>query len=173
MRLVPAARVDLPVVYGYMLRSFVRDEIRDYEDFVKVFENEAFTVFHIEEDGLRRGFITVWDLERTAFLEHFAIYEEFRNSGCGGRALESVKEKYKELVLEVELPAEPVQIRRIEFYKRHGFCLNGQEYFQPPYRRGGAPCPMKLMSYPRPLSDFAATAEAIRRAVYAPPDTDG
>lgn len=170
MRLSPATFGELPAVYAHLQLNFIHDEIRDFDDFIRVCGNGKFTVYHIEEDGERRGFITVWELEGTTFLEHFVIYEEFRNNGCGGRALETLKERYAELVLEAELPVEPVQIRRIGFYERHGFCLNAREYFQPPYRRGGAACPMKLLSYPNQLRDFDKTVKLIYNEVYSVTD---
>lgn len=166
MELIPAKKSELPAIYKSMERDFIRDELRDYTDFESLCGNGKFTVYHIEEDGARLGFITVWALEGFAFAEHFVIYEEYRNNGCGGRALEIVKDKFGALVLEAETPTEPIKKRRIGFYSRHGMLVNPQDYMQPPYRRGGAACPMKLLSYPHLLSDFDGTVKQIYSQVY-------
>ncbi len=57
------------------------------------------------------------------------------------------------ICLEAELPADDLARRRIGFYKRNGFVVNGYDYVQPPYEEGKSSIPMKILSYGRPLKE--------------------
>ena len=51
------------------------------------------------------------------------------------------------VVLEVEPPNDPVAMRRIGFYERHGFTVNADyPYFQPALTPGGSPIPLHLLT---------------------------
>lgn len=165
MRFVEATKEDLPQIYEQMLVNFIPDELRDYDDVVRLFGHN-YTIEHIVCDGVRTGFMGTWRVGDYMFLEHFVIYEQFRNRGIGGKALECMQEKAGRLLLETELPNEPMAARRIGFYLRHRMVLNPQQYFQPPYRPTGNACPLKLMSYPEALSDFDGVASTIYETVY-------
>lgn len=166
MKLIPADMNQLPAIYKSMERNFIREELREYVDVVRVCEGGKYKVFHIEEDGINKGFVGVWDLKDFVFLEYFVVYELYRNGGTGGRALDLICQKYPFVVLETELPEEPIQVRRFNFYKRHGMCVNLQAYRQPPYREGDSGCPLYLMSYPSGLTDFTNTVRLIYKEVY-------
>lgn len=166
MRLIRADAAELKDIYATMTENFIPDEVRDYADMERLYGNGKYTVLHIEEKGRRIGFMSIWTLKDFVFLEHFVVYPDYRNNGSGGRALTLLQEKYGAVVLEAEPPAEPIQIRRINFYERHGMRVNPQYYRQPPYRETGSACPMKLMSYPELLPDFEQTVKEIYGEVY-------
>ncbi len=166
MQLKQADTGDLKEVYALMVKNFIPDEVRDFADIKRLHGKGKFTVYNIEENDERLGFMTVWDLGGFAFLEHFVIREAYRGNGIGGKALTLLQKKYGNLVLETELPLDSLQKRRVNFYARHGMCLNPQDYRQPPYRENGKACDMKIMSFPHALSDFAGTVEKIYREVY-------
>lgn len=166
MQLIRADKGELKDIYAQMQKNFIPDEVRDYSDVERLHGNGKYAVYHIEENGEKIGFMGVWTLTGFAFLEHFVVYENFRNGGNGGKALDLLKEKFGAVVLEAEPPQEPMQIRRVKFYERHGMCLNPQEYWQPPYRESGNACNLKIMSYPRPLSNFKGTVKKIYKEVY-------
>lgn len=165
MKFVEATKEDLPQIYGQMLANFIPDELRDYEDVVRLFGHN-YTIEHILLDGVRTGFMGTWQVGGYTFLEHFVIYEPFRNRGIGGRALEYLQDRAGRLLLETEPPAEPMAARRLGFYLRHRMKLNPQQYFQPPYRPTGNACDLKLMSYPEALPDFDGVAAMIYETVY-------
>lgn len=70
--------------------------------------------------------------------------------------------------MEVEAPEEEMAIRRINFYKRHGFTLWEKPYMQPPYKPGDGYLPMLLMAYGslECEKDFEYVKERIYREVY-------
>lgn len=58
----------------------------------------------------------------------------------------------------VILEAEPPELnetarRRVAFYERLGYKLNPHEYYQPPYKLGGKPLRLVIMSAPNALSE--------------------
>ncbi len=165
MEFVRAKKEDLPAIYAQMQDSFIIDEIRDYSDIVRLY-GDNYSIEHIINDGKKVGFMGLWKIEKYTFLEHFVIYKDYRNRNLGGQALELLQKKTKFLLLESDPPIEPIAIRRINFYLRHGMKLNQQDYYQPPYRKTGNACYMKLMSYPDPLPDFDNVAEKIYNIVY-------
>lgn len=166
MNLIPASMGELPQIYKSMERNFIKEELREYDDVVSICKGGKYKVLHIEEDGIKKGFVGVWFLKDFVFLEYFVVYEDFRNGGTGGRVLDLLKQKYHTVILETELPEDPIKVRRFNFYKRHGMCVNFQPYLQPPFREGDSGCPLYLLSYPSALQDFSGTVKIIYKEVY-------
>lgn len=166
MNLVAADKSELSAIYASMERNFIKEELRNFDEVLRLCDGGKYTLYHIEEEGVRKGFVGIWELKGFAFLEYFVVYEDFRNGGTGGRVMELIKERFDSVILEAELPEQPIQVRRLNFYKRHGMCVNYQTYFQPPYRKGESGCPLYLLSYPEPLPDFEEKVKVIYREVY-------
>lgn len=128
--------------------SFPEEERRDFilvKELLK--ENPYFKLYALLKDETYAGFITIWQWENFAYVEHFAIDEAARNGGIGGRALSQfIGQLDKPIVLEVEMPTDEMSRRRIGFYERLGFKLDENHYKQPPYRSGDDWLEMRLMS---------------------------
>lgn len=166
MNLIAIDKDQLPEIYSSLERNFIKEEVRDFDEIVRLCEGGKYKLYHIEEDGIYKGFVGIWHLKGFVFLEYLVVYESFRNGGTGGRAVELIKQKYSNVILEAELPEQPIQVRRLNFYQRHGMNINFQPYRQPPYREGESGCPLYLLSYPSALSDFDSTVTLIYREVY-------
>ena len=55
---------------------------------------------------------------RILFLEHFEVFEEFRNQKFGEKILESLQEKFEKLILETEPDSlSEIAERRLRFMK--------------------------------------------------------
>ena len=166
MTLKKAIFSDFDFIYGEMKKNFIPEERREYDFAREAMEHPAFTVYHIEEKGERVGFMTVWELGGFAYLEHFAVYDKYKNQGFGSRALGLLKERYGRIVLEAEPPEDELKARRIAFYERNGFFANSHLYFQPPYRHADEErVRLVLMSYPAPLEDCGAAADTIYKGI--------
>lgn len=161
-------------LYAFMedllVKSFPQEEYRElsvlkeYTDTIPAFYNNI-----IHSNGEPVGFITYWDLEDFYYVEHFAIDPNQRNGGYGRKLLDYLSQKLdKPIALEVELPNEEMAQRRINFYKRQGYVLWENEYFQPPYRLGFDVLPMYLMVQGNLDSekDFEKVKTSIHRTVY-------
>ena len=166
MELKLATKKDFFSIYSEMEKNFVREEIRDYGAALAVMENERYSIYQIINNGTRVGFISVWELPDFAFVEHFVIYDSYRNNGLGEKTLLLLKDKFDKILLEVEPPEDEIKTRRISFYKRCGFHENPNEYYQPPYRKGDTGTMLILLSYPKGLSDFEGAKKQIYTHVY-------
>ena len=157
---------DFDAVYREMEKNFIREERRDREAARALLSEPRYDFFHVEDEGERVGFVTLWHLENTVFVEHFVTYDTFRNKGVGKRVLELLAATYGTMVLEAEHPETEMAARRLAFYGRCGFHRNDIPYIQPPYREGDKGVPLVLLSYPNPLDDPEATARELYRSVY-------
>lgn len=127
--------------------------------------------FHAEaitEHGQFCGFVSHWQLGGLTYVEHFATLPSLRGQGTGSRALRLLMQRHTPLILEVEPPTDDMARRRIAFYRRHGLRLLSRPYLQPPYRTGGTPLPLCLMTSAPQLTagQLDAAIGAIHRHVY-------
>jgi GNAT superfamily N-acetyltransferase len=166
MQFIHAKEGEYPEIYSAMQQNFCLDEIRDYSDFLSALRNVNYNVYHIVNDDIHVGFIGVWNLTDCAFVEHFVVYEQYRNRGLGGAAIEQFGKMRSGIILESEPPVTNIQRRRIAFYERHNFKINECEYFQSSYRVGGNDVKLLLLSYPVLIKNVKATIKEIYHIVY-------
>ena len=160
---------DFDAIYTEMEQNFVLEERRDKAHARAVLEDPNYTAFHLVKDGIRVGFVTIWQLEKMVFVEHLVVYAAHRNGGHGSVALRLLQQRFGALLLEVEHPDNEMAARRIGFYERNGFHKNKYPYVQPPYRKEGIGVPLILMSYPVPLSHPERVAKELQDRVYRVP----
>ena len=149
--------------------DFCLDERRTKANELKAFDDQNFSPNFIYENGEFIGYVCFWEFEKFLFVEHFAILENMRGTGCGSRFLKEFSEKAKKpIVLEVELPENEIAIKRIKFYERVGYVLNKFPYTQPAYQPESKPVDMFVMSFDKALSekDFNEYTQTIRKIVY-------
>ena len=140
-------------VYEKMCAAFPLEERRDFTDQSECMTDKRFRFFEIYDNHTAVGFISLWVLCGLVFIEHLAIDEDKRSGGYGSQAIELVKELYNSpLILEAEAPVTEQQIKRIGFYERLGFKVNGYPYEQPSYH-GGDGVPLLVLSYPQLLNE--------------------
>lgn len=154
MILERAEKGDFAAIFDAMQASFPHEEMRDERAALAVFDDPAYTVYHLVTDGARVGFLTVWMLDGFVFGEHFVIYKTYRNRGLGGLAIDAATSRFGRMILEAEHPTTDIAARRLGFYRRHGFFVNPQPYLQPSYHEGEDDVPLALLSYPAPLTDI-------------------
>lgn len=100
------------------------------------------------------GILFWWGFDDLRYVEHFAILPAHRGKGYGKEILELfIKRDSRTIVLEVELPENEIEQRRIQFYERIGFHLTDHFYQQPIYNEGDKPLQLLLMSYPFRISN--------------------
>lgn len=130
--------------------AFPPSERRPTDNWINKINNEpAFAIYFIvDEEQQFLGFVTLWNFDCCSYIEHFATLDHMRGQGIGGRAIDMLRalELGKCIILEAEPPETPMAIRRIEFYKRHGFRLLDYKYIQPPYSPENVAIPLKLMT---------------------------
>ncbi|MFI3175701.1 MAG: GNAT family N-acetyltransferase [Bacillota bacterium] len=143
--------------YAILKESFPIAEFRTKEKQKALLQKKEYVLYGIykeESDEEIVGILATWQIRGYIYIEHFAIKNSLRGSGIGGRLLQQLQESSEtKIVLEVELPEETMQKRRVAFYEKHGFHGNDFSYMQPPLREGEALFPLMLMTYPRSLSE--------------------
>lgn len=157
--------------FALLQLSFPTSERRDYAGHLGEFSEERFSSLCYIPDDKLRGFINSWDLGDFVYVEHFAIDPQLRGNGTGTALMNALRTATgeKPLVLEVEPPQESeIAARRVNFYKRLGFEMNGYKYIQPPLIKGEKPIPLCIMSAPSALSqnDFSRIVSAMYKYVY-------
>ncbi len=156
-------------VFEIMEHSFPPDEYRPYGEQKALLDNDIYKILAVsdENDGVM-GFAAVYELENVTFAEHLAVDERYRNLGIGAKILQELKAKGRRIVLEVEPPDGDIAKRRIGFYKRNGFFLNGYPYLQPPISQGKKPVPLMLMTTDGKIGEqeFEALKTEIYKKVY-------
>ncbi|MEE1186914.1 MAG: GNAT family N-acetyltransferase [Acutalibacteraceae bacterium] len=161
---------DFDNMYNILKESFPKAERRTKQGQKALFKKECYKVFAIRDnDSCIKAFITVYDLNFFAFVEHFAVSKNYRNQGLGALVLTELKKMIKKpVILEVEPPDTDMAKRRIEFYKRNGFFLNDYFYEQLPLRKGQSNLTLKIMSSDKQLSkeEFEDVKRIIYKQVY-------
>lgn len=170
---------DFDDVYRIMEESFPENERRTYAEQIALIDTKGYNLYACKEnaDAAIEGFIAFWELSDLIFIEHIAVDSALRGKGTGSAMLKEITLKcqipqknreYKGIVLEVELPDNPVAISRIKFYERNGFFLNKYDYVQPPMKENMELLPLYIMSYGRELSEdeFKTVRNILYREVY-------
>ena len=132
-------------------------------------DEPKYAVWAHYSDQQLQGFLTVWDLDGFAFIEHFAVKSSCRNSGLGSKMLQALSEKLgKRLCLEAELPETDMAKRRLNFYRRNGFAVNTYPYLQPALEEGKCPVPLYILTTDGGINEeeFEKLVDQIYKAVY-------
>ncbi len=162
-RMIPARNrvtgVDDPLFAASMKiyqSSFPDYERRRAQDFPVAFAYPGFFYETFTDDtGAVLAMMVTWRRRDYAYLEYLAVAEQSRGQGIGAFILERLCSEFPcRVILEIDPPADEVSLRRLGFYRRHGFIPNPQfDYIHPPYTDDGAPFPLLVMSHGQVLSD--------------------
>jgi ribosomal protein S18 acetylase RimI-like enzyme len=134
--------------------SFPLCEKRTYADQIHILSNRKYALEVWVEDETVRGFIGWWDCGDLRYIEHYAIHPGFRSAGHGSRFLsEWLNDSNIPVLLEIEPVTDEITRRRQAFYRRLGFKDNPIIHCQPPYHKDTAAVRLRLMSYPRPITN--------------------
>ncbi|MBF9254437.1 GNAT family N-acetyltransferase [Pontibacter sp. 172403-2] len=152
------------------LASFPKQERRILDQLRQLLPEQDMHIHAWMLDGAVAGLSIHWPFEDFLFLEHLAIVPALRGQKLGHQVVQWLLEQAKgPLVLETECSTDEASRRRIAFYERQGLVLHTSfAYRQPPYRKGGSPVPMHLMTGKIPVaaSGLHNIAATIRQRVY-------
>ena len=124
------------IFYRYE-KTFPEEERRSKDQFLDLAENPDAFVYSINHEDENIGYCVIWELQEFYFLEHFEVFEDFRNQKFGEKILESLQEKFEKLILETEPDSlSEIAERRLRFYERNGFSVIEKNYLQPSYGEG-------------------------------------
>ena len=93
-----------------------KDDSKD--QFLDLAENPDAFFYSINHEDENIGYCVIWGASRILFLEHFEVFEEFRNQNLEKKILESLQEKFEKLILETEPDSlSEIAERRLRFTK--------------------------------------------------------
>ena len=151
-------------VFKIMERSFPVEEMRCYEGQKALLERDDYKIKMYTHEEKVAGFCAYYELDGVLYIEHLAANPEVRGLGIGTKLVEEILSETEEIViLEVEPPVDEITKRRIRFYEKLGFHLNPHYHFQPPLNKDTEGVELKMMSFPREISD--EEQKAYRRLV--------
>ena len=117
-------RKKISKIFSRYEKTFPENERRDKEQFLDLAEDPDAFVFLIKNEDETIGYSVIWELKDFYFLEHFEVFEEFRNQKFGEQILEALKEKFDKIVLETEPDfLSEIAARRVRFYQRNGYTV--------------------------------------------------
>ena len=136
-------------IESLLISAFPKTERRSLEQQREYTNNNSkFTVYAAVEKEKLVGFFTLWTFAEFCFVEHFAVFPQFRQQGYGSFMLQEIKEQvHIPIFLETEIPFSERQKLRQKFYEKNGFRKLEQSYFQPPYGANKTCFMMDLMMY--------------------------
>ena len=159
-------RKKISKIFSRYEKTFPEDERRSKEQFLDLAENPDVFVFLIKNEDETIGYCVIWELNDFYFLEHFEIFEEFRNQKFGEKILESLQEKFEKMILETEPDSlSEIAARRLQFYQRNGFEIVEKNYLQPSYGEGKSSLHLFLMANFEP-ENVETLIQEIHKIVY-------
>ena len=163
-------RKRLSRIYSAYETTFPEDERRDHEQFLALLENPDSFIFSVKNDETHVGYVILWKLINCYYLEHFEVFEEFRNLKLGTQVLTELQDKFSTIILESE-PShlDEMAERRINFYLRNGFSTISQDYIQPSYGPGKNSMNLFLLSN-FAIDDVKAIKQELYQTVYGVSD---
>ena len=159
-------RKKISKIFSRYEKTFPEDERRSKEQFLDLAENPDVFVFLIKNEDETIGYCVIWELSNFYFLEHFEVFEEFRNQKFGEKILESLQEKFEKMILETEPDSlSEIAARRLQFYQRNGFEIVEKNYLQPSYGEGKSSLHLFLMANIEP-ENVETLIQEIHKIVY-------
>ena len=131
--------------------AFPAEERRSTEEWKRyALERSEFHLHAIHnEEHQCCGFISFWEFEDFAYVEHFALHKSVRGRGIGSQVFRTMLDRFEKrdliTLLEVEPPTNELTRSRIRFYEHIGMYLLPYDYIQPPYAPHLSAIPLRLM----------------------------
>jgi ribosomal protein S18 acetylase RimI-like enzyme len=134
-------------IFDAYCKTFPENERRDWNKLHPLFSHPKVKIVSVLHDAKNIGYLMIWELSSFAFVEHFEVFEDFRNQKLGSAITGYLFENYPRIILEIEHGHlnEDTQ-RRYSFYRRNGFTLIDEMYVQPSYGEGKDPMELWLLA---------------------------
>lgn len=174
VRLHSAAEPCFRQVWRLYEKSFPLEERRPFPFHAAAMEKESgFVCLRLYEDAgtdalAADALLFYWLLPKAGvYVEHLAVSPEKRGQGIGHAALQWLENLGQPVILEIEPVADARTRRRLHFYESAGYVRLPYPHAQLPFRRGGAPVPMELLSLrqPMPEAEVARFQEYLERHI--------
>lgn len=159
---------DLPLIYSHLQAQFPPDEFYSQARMEQMLQQGDYQILLYQTQEELVGYATVYHMKRSnaLWLDLLAVLPEHQNGGYGGRLFEAIFAKACQAGLQgMLLCAERVdaedpeqaqlQIRRLQFYERHGAHRLHTDFLLP-IPSGGLP----MYLYYKPCADISCLPAA-------------
>lgn len=126
MRLADASEDHyLQEILDLYLEAFPAEELIEVDDLLQMAKDGTCQILAILDQDQFVGLAIPFQQEAITYLAYFAIRSDLRGHGYGSRALNLLKDRYQDLVLEIETTYDPdsgnfrQRLIRKKFYRRH------------------------------------------------------
>ncbi|SIQ36256.1 hypothetical protein SAMN05880574_11119 [Chryseobacterium sp. RU37D] len=127
--------------------TFLEDERRDWNKFSLLFTHPNAKIISVLHNAKNIGYLIIWELSNFVFVEHFEVFEAFRNQKLGSDILKYLLEKQPRIILEIEPQHWGDDAKkRYSFYQKSGFDIIDEMYVQPSYGQGKKPLDLWLLA---------------------------
>lgn len=127
--------------------SFPIEEKRTPKEQEIISKDERYNPIIFLKDDEVVAILFFWQYEKHTFIEHLAISHKLRGQSYGSKIIEDFLEKYKNVVLEIELISDEITQKRFNFYKRFNFIINDYKHFQIPFRKDAKELELLILSH--------------------------
>lgn len=134
-------------IYSSYTTSFPENERRNENQFKQLFSKPEVNISSIFHENENIGYLVIWELSHFTFVEHFEVFERFRNKKYGSEVISHLFQEYPKIVLEIEPETlDDLAKRRYHFYQRNSFSIIDENYIQPSYGDGKPSLELWLLS---------------------------
>ena len=88
---------DFNALFALMEKSFPVDEFRVREQQEALFSDDSYVVYGLKDGNALKAFVSTWQFDDFVFIEHFAVNPLYRNNGLGGKILNDLLKKQKNI----------------------------------------------------------------------------
>ncbi len=132
--------------------NFIAAERRDSDTHLAALQNPEFFCCAVYDGDRQIGIAFFWESDSFLYFEHLCIDERLRAQGYGTKTLELLRERGKQIILEIEPAVDEKTTKRKHFYEKNGFFYNDYHHIQPKYRKGDADLVLWIMSDGRKIT---------------------
>ncbi|RBQ33698.1 GNAT family N-acetyltransferase [Rahnella aquatilis] len=115
-------------------------------------EADTFCAWILNHEGENVGILGGWHIGEWFYIEHFAVDKSLRGRGIGRLAMDHINAKFKQVILEIDIPQDCISFKRLAFYKGRGYVSNDITHVHPSYKVAYKPHSLKVLSFPRSLT---------------------
>jgi ribosomal protein S18 acetylase RimI-like enzyme len=149
--------------------SFPKEVKRSQENQIRVFKDKRYYFYGVFKNNKMIAILAFWRLKTGDFIEHFAVKKSFRRQGFGAEIVRQfINQNCRKIIIEVEKSDIKKSRKLVRFYRQLGLKLNKHDYLMPPYKKGGRPMPLYVMTYPKVINnkEFIRARNEIYATVY-------
>lgn len=138
LTLEAGTNADFAEVFEDMQTHFREDELKPYEKFISLIDNNKYTFLHVKDGDKKVGYVLLFIEHGSKFIwpQYFVIKKEFQSMGYGTKTLKALVSFFPDMngiffELEPEDETSPNTIKRIKFYEKNGVKKLNLKYLYP------------------------------------------